>query len=164
FCRRTPRRGSTGPPYESGASRPLVGGARACRGAPRAPPRGPRAPRAPRAPPPGAKVVQRLGRVLDPLLRVWSARRVREEGLQVLRRPVGIAALQQQKRQAVVRAGERAVELERAAVMPNRFVVAARLGERDRHVLENACVVGVIAQRQAVRRERRIVIALPLEG
>ena len=82
----------------------------------------------------------------------------------MLRRAVGIAALQQQKRKAVVRTRERGVQLERAAIMSDRFVVAARLGERDRHVLKDACVVGMIAQRQAVGRERGVIIPLPLEG
>ena len=77
---------------------------------------------------------------------------------------VRIAALQQQEREPVVRAGEPSVQLERAPVMANRFVEAARLGECDRHVLENARVVGKIAQRQAVRRKGRVVIPLPLES
>src|SRR5439155_2650598 len=40
----------------------------------------------------------------------------------------------------------------------------ARLGERDRHVLQDAGVVGVVAQCQAIRREGCVVIALALEG
>ena len=89
---------------------------------------------------------------------------MREECLQVLGRAVRIAALQQQKREPVMRARERVVELERAPVVADRFVEAARLGERDGHVLEDARVVGVIAQRQSIGRERRIIIPLPLEG
>src|SRR6266853_874452 len=110
-----------------------------------------------------AEVLQRLRGVLDPLLRVWSPWRVREKRLQMLCGAVGIAALQQQKGEAVVRAGERGVELERAAVMPDRFVEAAGLGEGDRHVLENARVVGKIAQREPVRRQGGVVVALTLE-
>lgn len=87
-----------------------------------------------------------------------------EEGLQVLCGAVRIPALQQQKREAVMRAGERAVELERAPVVADRFIVATRLRERDRHILENARIVRVVAQRQTVRRQRRVIISLTLEG
>src|SRR5205814_9667706 len=59
---------------------------------------------------------------------------------------------------------EVALELERAAVVPDRLVDATRFGERDGHVLENARIVGVIAQGQPVRRERRLEIALAFEG
>ena len=89
---------------------------------------------------------------------------MREERLQMLRGAVRIAALQQEKGEAVVRARERGIELERAAVVTDRFVVAARLGERDRHVLENARVVGKIAQCQAIRRQGRIIIPLTFQG
>src|SRR2546427_8392069 len=112
----------------------------------------------------GAKILQRLRRMLDPFLGVWSPRRVRQEGLQVLRGAVRIAALQQEKRQSVVRTGERAVELERAAVVADRLVEAARLGEGDRHVLKNARVVGMITQRQPIRRQCRVIIPLTLQG
>src|SRR5205085_12001195 len=112
----------------------------------------------------GAEIRERLRGVLDPFLRVWTARRMRQERFQVLGGAVKVAALQQEKREAVVRAGERRVELERAAVMTDRFVVAARLGERDRHVLENARVVGKIAQCQAIGRQGRIIIPLTFQG
>src|SRR5207249_3542578 len=102
-------------------------------------------------------------RVLDPFLRVGSFGRVREERAQVLGRAVRIAALEQQEREPVVRARELAVELQRAAIVPDRFVDAPRLGERDRHVLENARVVGMVAQRQAIRCEGRVVVALAFE-
>src|SRR2546422_1236088 len=81
-----------------------------------------------------------------------------------LRGAVGIAALQQQKRQSVVRTRERAVELERAAVVADRLVEAARLGEGDRHVLQNARVVGGIAQRQPIGRQCRVVVPPTLQG
>jgi len=82
----------------------------------------------------------------------------------MLRGAIGVAALQEQKREAVVCTGERAVELQRAPIVTNRFVEAARLGERDRHVLEDARVVRVIAQRQSVRRQRRVIIPLTFQG
>lgn len=87
-----------------------------------------------------------------------------EERLQVLPGPVRISALQQQKREAVVGARERIVELERAPVVTDRFIEAARFGERDRHILQNAGIVGMIAQRQPVGRERGVIIPLTLEG
>src|SRR5213596_491147 len=112
----------------------------------------------------GAEVAQRLARVLDPLLRIRSSGRVGEKGAQVLRRAVGVAALEEQERQAVVGAREVVVQLERPPVVADRFVVAVRFGERDRHVLKNAGVVGMVAQRQTVRREGRLVVRLALEG
>jgi len=45
----------------------------------------------------------------------------------------------------------------------DRLVVASRLGERDRHVLEDAGIVGVIAQRETIRRKGRVVVSLPLQ-
>src|SRR2546426_11200599 len=86
-----------------------------------------------------------------------------EKRLEMSLRAVGVAALEQQKRQPVVRAGECAVELQRPPVMADRFVHASRLGERDRHVLEDAGVVGMIAECEAIRREGGVVVALPLE-
>src|SRR5206468_8398379 len=44
------------------------------------------------------------------------------------------------------------------------LVDAPRLGERDRHVLQDARVVGVVAQRQPIRREGRVVVALAFQG
>src|SRR5437660_11186373 len=87
-----------------------------------------------------------------------------EEGAQVLGRAVWVAALQEQERESVVGARQLAVQLERAAVVSDRLVDAARLGERDGHVLQNAGVVGMIAQRQAIRGESRLVVALAFEG
>ena len=77
---------------------------------------------------------------------------------------IGIAALQQQKREPIVCARERAVELERPPIMANRFVEAAGLGEGDRHVLKNPRVVGVIAQRQSIGRQRGVIIPLTFQG
>ncbi len=82
----------------------------------------------------------------------------------MLQRAIDVAALLEQEGEAVVRPREAVVELERLPVVANRFVDARRLGERNGHVLQDAGVVGVIAQRQAVGRERRFVITLPLEG
>src|SRR2546422_10313623 len=93
----------------------------------------------------GAEVAQRLGRVLDPFLRVRPLGRMGEEGAQVLRRAVGVAALEEQEREAVVRAGQIPIELERAAIVPDRLVEAPQIGEGDRHVLENAGIGGMVA-------------------
>lgn len=86
-----------------------------------------------------------------------------EEGAEVARGAVGVAALEQQECEAVVSAGEAVVELEGAPVVSDRLVVAPCLGERDGHVLQNARVRRVIAQRETVGRQRRLVIALPLQ-
>src|SRR5438034_9243026 len=86
-----------------------------------------------------------------------------EEGAQVLRRAVGVAALEEQEREAVVRAGQIPIELERAVIVPDRLVEAPRLGEGDRHVLENAGIGGMVAQRQPIRGQRGLVIALAFE-
>src|SRR2546427_8630849 len=43
------------------------------------------------------------------------------------------------------------------------LVEAPRLGEGDRHVLENAGMGGMVAQRQPIRGQRGLVIALAFE-
>src|SRR5439155_1954051 len=90
-------------------------------------------------------------------------RRLNQECLEVLRGPIGVAALQEQEREPIVRAGERGVELERAAVVADRLIDAAGLRETDGHVLQDARIVGMIAHREAVGREGGVVVALPLK-
>src|SRR6202007_2190955 len=75
-----------------------------------------------------AQVAQRLRGVLNPLLRVGAFGRMREERLQMALGPVGVAALQEQEGEAVVRAGQARVELEGAPIMPDRLVDAPALG------------------------------------
>src|SRR5258708_40261226 len=73
-----------------------------------------------------AEVAQRLVGVLDPLLGIGAFGRVGQEGAQVLRRAAGGAALQQEKREAVMRAGQERVERHRAPEVPVAFARAAR--------------------------------------
>ena len=81
----------------------------------------------------------------------------------MLFRAGAVAALEQEKREAVVRAGQIRRDLERAAIAANRLFRPIRLRERDRHVLEDLRVVRPVAQREPVRRQRRVVVALTLQ-
>src|SRR5687768_13909778 len=74
-----------------------------------------------------------------------------------------LAALDQQKGEAVVRTRQLGIELERAAVGADRLVHPAGAGEGDRHVLEDLGIVRMIPHRQAVRRQRRVEVALTLQ-
>ena len=47
-------------------------------------------------------------------------------------------------------AGELPVELERPTVVTDRLLVSIRLGVRDRHVLQDARIRGVVPQGEAV--------------
>src|SRR5688500_14592080 len=75
----------------------------------------------------------------------------------------GVTTLEQQEGQAVVRARELRVELERATVATDRVVHLGRLRERDRHVLEDARIVRMVAKRQPVRCQGGVIVALPIE-
>src|SRR5207244_2706076 len=81
-----------------------------------------------------AKLGQGLLGVLNPLGGLGAAGRVAEEFPEVFDGVVGLAALEQQKREPVVRARERVVHLERLPVMPDGLLPALRLGERNGHV------------------------------
>ena len=76
---------------------------------------------------------------------------------------VRIAALEEQEGQAVVRAGQLRGHLERAAVAADRLFRPIRLCECDGHVLKNLGVVWPVAKREPIRRQRGVVVALPLE-
>src|SRR5262245_44181736 len=70
------------------------------------------------------QVAQRLIGVVDPFLCVRSLGRLTEKRTQMLHGAVGVAALHEQEAQAVVRAGEPAIQFEGAAVMTYGFVDA----------------------------------------
>src|SRR3989449_8652994 len=88
---------------------------------------------------------------------------MRQDGGGVWGGAVGPTALEEQKGAPWVGARQPVVEPQGPPVVPNRLVEAPRLRERDRHVLQNAGIVGMVAQRQAVGGERRLVVALALE-
>src|SRR5690348_3415247 len=101
--------------------------------------------------------------VLNPSLRLRAGRRLRKKCLEMLLCTRAIAALEQQEREAVMRAGELRRELERASITADRVVQPTGLGERDGHVLQYFRIVRSVAQRQSVRRERGVVIPLSLQ-
>ena len=123
-------------------------------------------PREPHPGPPSDRplgVLERRLGVLDPSVGVGPLGRPGQEGAEVLRRQSRVAPLEEQERDAVVRADQRRVELDGAAIVADRLVGLARLGERDGHVLQDPGVLRVVAQRQPVGGERRLEIPLPLE-
>src|SRR2546421_576717 len=75
-----------------------------------------------------------------------------------------VSTLEVQEGESVVRARQLGVELERSPIRSDRLVQSPRTREGDRHVLENARIIGMIAQRQTIRREGRIEIALTFQG
>jgi len=74
-----------------------------------------------------------------------------------------IAPLDEEEGEPVVRSGQLGVELEGPSIRPDRLVHAPGAREGDRHVLEDAGIVRVIPHRQAVRRQRRVEVALTLQ-
>ena len=62
-----------------------------------------------------------------------------------------------------MRARQLGLEIEGLSIAPDRFVVSAGFRERDRHVLEDAVIVGLVAQRKPIRRQGSVVIALSFE-
>ncbi len=78
--------------------------------------------------------------------------------------PSSVAALEEQERQPVVRAGQRAVGLQRQPVVPDRVVHLPGAAEGDRQVLQDPGLLRMIAQRQPVAGDGRVVVSLALEG
>src|SRR5688572_6689725 len=99
----------------------------------------------------------------DPPVGLGALRRLVEEALEVFPGADGVAPLQQEEGEAVVRAGEARLEIQRAPIATDGLVEPSGLRERDRHVLEHLGIVGLVAQREAIRRQRGVVVALPLE-
>ena len=111
----------------------------------------------------GPELLECDPRMRHPPLRFRATRRMREERGEMLFRARRIAALEQQKREPVVRAAQLRIEIERAPVTAQRILETPRLRKRDRHVLEDARIARPVAQGETVRGERGIVIALSLE-
>ena len=78
-------------------------------------------------------------------------------------RVLGVAPPQQEERETIMRARELRLNVERPAIAANRFGLSSGARVRDRHVLENAMVGGLIAQRELIRRQRGFVVALTFE-
>src|SRR5947208_778137 len=70
----------------------------------------------------GAQALERVLCVLHPAVRLRAARWRCEERLEVLRPAGDVAALQQEKREPVVRARQSRLDVERPAVAADRFV------------------------------------------
>src|SRR5687768_627067 len=109
------------------------------------------------------ELIECLLRVSHPSVRFGALWRIGEKRVQVSLCTAEVAALEQQVRESVVGARKLRVELEGPAIGTHGVVELTRLGEGDRHVLENARVVGLIPQRQAIRGQRRIEVTLTLE-
>ena len=76
----------------------------------------------------------------------------------------GVPASDLEECKPVVRAGQQRIQFERAPIGPDRFLQPAGTGKRDGHVLEDARIIGMIAQRKAIGGEGRVEIALTLQG
>src|SRR5690606_6372065 len=93
----------------------------------------------------------------------WAGGGMREEGLEVLHGELPVAALDEQEREPVVRAGERGVDLQRLAIRADRLLHAPDLRERDGEVLQDLEVVRSLPQREPVGRHRRVEVPLTLQ-
>jgi len=112
----------------------------------------------------GANPLERLSCVSHPALGFCAWRRwVHEKGLKMEYRVRCIAAAEQQESQAIVRAGELWLDVQSATVTPYRFGLSSGARIRDRHVLENAVIGRLVAERELVRRQRGFVITLTFE-
>ena len=74
-----------------------------------------------------------------------------------------IALLDQKKRETVMRSGQIRTQLERPAVGTNGVVHPSRFRICNGHVLQHDVIVGPVAQRKTVRRERSVVVTLTFE-
>src|SRR5688572_10434286 len=101
--------------------------------------------------------------VADPALGVRPLRRPGEECSQVVGPLLRVAPLEQEERDAVVRADQAWIELQRPLVMPDRFLRLAGLGEGDGHVEQDARIARIVPEREPVGRERRLVVTLTLQ-
>ena len=72
----------------------------------------------------------------------------------MIRGAIGVATLEEQEREAVVRAGEFRRDFEGTAIVPDRFFPAAGPRQRDRDVLQNLDVRRLVAQRELIGRDR----------
>src|ERR1044071_6178096 len=74
-----------------------------------------------------------------------------------------VTAFEQEKREPVVRADLVRGDLDRALVRSDGVFQPARSRVGNRNVLQILGILGVIAQRETIRRQRRVEIALPLQ-
>src|SRR5690242_1365310 len=98
-----------------------------------------------------------------PSLRLGAGWRLREECLEMFLRTDAIVPLEQEKGEPIVRARELRRDLQGPAIASHGIVETACLRERDRHVLQDLWIVRPIPQREPIRRQRRVVVALPLQ-
>src|SRR5205085_12668590 len=108
-------------------------------------------------------VERRLG-MLDPSGAVGPLGRIPEERAQVLAGAFVLSAAQQEERETVVRARERAVELEGAAIVAHGVFDLAGAPLRDGEALQNSRIVRMVAQGEPVTDDRGVEVALTLEG
>ncbi len=99
----------------------------------------------------------------DPLRHFGIAARPGQKRPEVLRGVRGIAPPQQQECQTVVRADQALIEFERPPIVSDRFLDAAALRQRDRDVLEDPDVVGLVAERELIRRDRTLDVTVSFE-
>src|SRR4051812_35673082 len=102
--------------------------------------------------------------VTNPPFGVRSFRRACEKGAQMFAGLLNVAALQQQEGDTVVCPAETIVQLQRALVVTDRLFRLTGLREGNRHVQQNTGIGGGVSEGQAIRRERSLEVALPLEG
>ena len=76
---------------------------------------------------------------------------------------VCLAATQQKKSEPVMSPGKLGLNFESAPVAPNRFGLSACSRVRDRHVLQNAMVGRLVAERKLVRRQSGLKITLTFD-
>src|SRR5687767_13537809 len=112
---------------------------------------------------PAPERVERLSGVPHPAVGLGALRRLTQEQLEVFLRALHVAALEQEKGEAIVRSGELRLEVERTPVTAHGFIQPAGLREGDRHVLEDLGIIGLIAKREAIRRQGRVIITLTLQ-
>ena len=111
----------------------------------------------------GAQCRERLLRVPHPAFHFGGRRGLREEGFQMRHRAREVLALEQQKREPVMRPGELRRDVERTSIRTNGLLEPSGLGVGDRDILQDSGIVGMVAQRETIRGQRGVEIALPLE-
>src|SRR5690606_35587922 len=102
-------------------------------------------------------------RVVDVTLRLREAGRVGQKGAQVCDPIVHAPALQQEKRQPVVRSRGVRLELQHPPVRPDRLVRHPDAGIGDRDLLEDVRVVRALSEREPEGGQRLVELLLPEE-
>ena len=108
--------------------------------------------------------LQSLSRVSNPAVRLGArCRRIHQKRLEMKCRVGCFSAAQEKKGETVMGTRELRLNFERSPVAPDRFGLSSGAGIRDRHVLQNAMIRRLIAQRELIRRQRGFVVTLTLE-